>query len=340
MNEIMKFEDMPIDIQNIDGVWMFELYSVGAAIGQVKKNSSGVIYPRKDRIDENVKKAEIQPCVRNGHKYITESQLYDLMLEARTDKCRVFRKWLTNEVLPALNHKGTYSVSDHRTPRLIPETVNEYFDKTWKGKPVMSVKDVAQCLGVSVDTVRTHLKRSEFVHRQHYLLLEGEELSKFKEENPKVERNCKRMTIVYSIGFRELCKQFGVEVEIPDWFVDGQEKIPEIVNRILNNFGFEKRALNDLNRERADYFVGEGKSITGQCILCTDKVMYIDREAGKYEKAEMLMTNLGRYLFGELRESIDGYPVHEYDIRLESKLFASVFTALIVFSEYGGFDKK
>jgi len=70
MNKIMKFENTPINIQIINGIPMFELYSVGMALGQVKKNSKGTIYPAKDRIDKNAENAEIQPCVRNVHKYI------------------------------------------------------------------------------------------------------------------------------------------------------------------------------------------------------------------------------------------------------------------------------
>ena len=91
MNKVVKFEDTIIDMQIIDGTPMFELYAVGMALGQLK-TAKGKNYARKDRIDENLKNAEITPCVRNGHKYIDESQLYDFMLEARTDKCRKFRK--------------------------------------------------------------------------------------------------------------------------------------------------------------------------------------------------------------------------------------------------------
>ena len=98
MKKLMRFENSDVQMVQIDGVWYFELYSVGMALGQIKKNAKGVIYPAKDRIDKNAENAEIKPCVRNVHKYITEEQLYDLMLETRTDKCRVFRKWLTNEV--------------------------------------------------------------------------------------------------------------------------------------------------------------------------------------------------------------------------------------------------
>lgn len=34
--------------------------------------------------------------------------IYDFMSEARTDKCRTFRKWLTGEVLPSIRANGMY----------------------------------------------------------------------------------------------------------------------------------------------------------------------------------------------------------------------------------------
>lgn len=77
------------------------------ALGQTKE-SKGILYPRKDRIEQNLKSADIEPVVHNGQPYLTESMLYDFMLEAKTDKCKSFRKWITNEVLPTIRKTGGY----------------------------------------------------------------------------------------------------------------------------------------------------------------------------------------------------------------------------------------
>ena len=108
MEELKVFEGNEVKIIELNGEPMFEIYSTGMALGQVKRNSIGVSYPRKDRIDENIKNAEIKPCVHNGHNYINESQLYDLMLEMKTDKVKPFRKWVTSEVLPSIRKNGGY----------------------------------------------------------------------------------------------------------------------------------------------------------------------------------------------------------------------------------------
>ena len=112
MNKIMKFDNTNINIIEENGEPLFEIYSTGMALGQVKKNARGVLYPRKDRIEENLKNADIQPCVRNGHRYISESQLYDLMLEVKTDRVKPFRKWVTSEVLPTIRKTGGYVSND------------------------------------------------------------------------------------------------------------------------------------------------------------------------------------------------------------------------------------
>lgn len=112
MQNLMKFQNMNVGIIVEDQTVLFEIYSVGMALGQVKKNAVGELYPRKDRIDQNLKSAEIHHCVRNGHKYINESQLYDLMLEMKTEKVKPFRKWVTSEVLPTIRKTGGYVAND------------------------------------------------------------------------------------------------------------------------------------------------------------------------------------------------------------------------------------
>ena len=63
MNKIVKFEDTIIDVQIIDGTPMFELYTVGMALGYARSNgkSAGehgvhpenkVLFPYKSRIDK------------------------------------------------------------------------------------------------------------------------------------------------------------------------------------------------------------------------------------------------------------------------------------------------
>ena len=94
-------------ITNEEGEVLFELYSVGMALGYETK-SKGKTYPHKVRIEKTVKNADIEPVVHGVQHYLTEDMLYDFMLETRTDKCKSFRKWVTSEVLPSIRKYGAY----------------------------------------------------------------------------------------------------------------------------------------------------------------------------------------------------------------------------------------
>lgn len=121
MNEIKIFENKDfgkIKAIELDGEWRFELYSVGMALGQVKE-AKGNFYPRKERIDENVKNAEIEPVVHNGQLWITEPEMYDLMFETHTEKVKPFKKWVTSEILPSIRKHGIYA-----TGNVIDEILN------------------------------------------------------------------------------------------------------------------------------------------------------------------------------------------------------------------------
>ncbi|WP_317050647.1 Bro-N domain-containing protein, partial [Clostridium neonatale] len=102
------FEGTPVEIiTDKNGEPLFELYSTGMALGYIT-NADDKQYPHKTRIEKTLQNAEIKPFVHGVQKYLTESQLYDFMFEAKTDKCKSFRKWVTNEVLPTIRKTGGY----------------------------------------------------------------------------------------------------------------------------------------------------------------------------------------------------------------------------------------
>lgn len=105
------FEGQEVDIIENDGGVLFELYSTGMALGYVKyKTVKNKTYSeiRKDRIDKIIENVGISTFPHCGGKYLSEEQLYDFMLEARTEKCKKFRKWVTSEVLPSIRKHGAY----------------------------------------------------------------------------------------------------------------------------------------------------------------------------------------------------------------------------------------
>lgn len=65
--------------------------------------------------------------------YVSESGLYELILQSRKPEARKFRKWITSEVLPALRKYGVYSTDskqmDRAAKRLAQKTVNRLLDE-------------------------------------------------------------------------------------------------------------------------------------------------------------------------------------------------------------------
>ena len=52
--------------------------------------------------------------------FINESGVYSLMLLGKTERCKYFKRWVTNEVLPAIHRTGTYSRSPMTSPDATP----------------------------------------------------------------------------------------------------------------------------------------------------------------------------------------------------------------------------
>lgn len=121
-NKILKkFEATDVTIEIVNGKPLFELYSAGMAIGYTK-TAKGKLYPRTERIDRTIVNAGISAVVHDGQLFLTQNQLYDFMLEAHTEKCKPFRKWITDEVLPMIEGTGAYIESGREE-----EMVEKYF---------------------------------------------------------------------------------------------------------------------------------------------------------------------------------------------------------------------
>jgi len=62
------------------------------------------------RLDEDEKRI-LRLRLQKGSWFVNESGLYTLILRSNKPEARRFRKWVTNEVLPTLRRKGSYSMT-------------------------------------------------------------------------------------------------------------------------------------------------------------------------------------------------------------------------------------
>ena len=57
---------------------------------------------------------------KQENNFVNEDGLYDVILDSRKKKAKMFRKWVTSEVLPAIRKTGGYMVTKHDdTPEMI-----------------------------------------------------------------------------------------------------------------------------------------------------------------------------------------------------------------------------
>lgn len=199
MNELKIFESEEfgkVGVISVNGEPYFDLYDVGMALGQTKE-SKGILYPRKDRIDKNVENAEIKPVVHNGQPYISESQLYDLMLEVHTNKVKPFRKWVTSDILPTIRKTGGYVNNDS----LFIDTYLPFADENTK-----------LLFSTTLETVRKQnelIKRQqeEITHKQEVINGLTDDIDIYKKKDI-INRICRRRHENYANRYKELYKCF------------------------------------------------------------------------------------------------------------------------------------
>ena len=121
INEIIaKSEYKNVEIIMEDGEPLFELYSLGMALGYVTE-AKGKSYPHKTRINKIRKSAEISGVVRGVQLFLTESEMYDFLLESKSDVGRAFRHWVVCDLLPQIRKTGGY-VAEGREQEFVNNT--------------------------------------------------------------------------------------------------------------------------------------------------------------------------------------------------------------------------
>lgn len=332
MEKLMKFENSNIKIIEVNGEWLFEVYSVGMALGYVVygKNKNNP-FPNKARINKTLENAEIKGCLHGVNTYLTESQVYNFMIEAHTQKCKVFRKWLTNEVLPALNHEGTYTMKHE--PK--PAKEYEYFDKTYNGVPVLTSADMEYLTKINHSTIDWNL-RTKFISGKDFYYIFGNELKKYKKENPKASKMSSALYLVTREGFIKICRAYGVQIETPKCFEVKEEPRISAVRRIYDTFcKYYDIKRYQLTEDTAKILkCGENGITNESCILrktdSDEYKIFTDPTMPLLERQFTLTENLGRIMAGQLRENAN--PDINYD--QEARLFGIVVMAMSLF-----FDK-
>lgn len=126
--------------------------------------------------------------------FISEGDLYRLIIRSRLPAAQKFEKWLFDEVLPELRRTGGY--------RAKPSVDLPH---QWMGRGCIRIDDAAKVLGVKKDKIRELLNKRKTVYRNgvDWETLHGYEVDEYKFYN-RVPTAAKGICIVYDSGMTKL----------------------------------------------------------------------------------------------------------------------------------------
>lgn len=208
----------------------------------------------------------------------------------------------------------------------------EYFDKTYNGVPVLTSADMEYLTKINHSTIDWNL-RTKFISGKDFYYIFGNELKKYKKENPKASKMSSALYLVTREGFIKICRAYGVQIETPKCFEQKEQPRISAVHRIYDTFcKYYDIKRYQLTEDAAKILkCGENGIVNESCILRkTDNDEYkifTDPTMPLLERQFTLTENLGRIMAGQLRENAN--PDINYD--QEARLFGIVVMAMSLF---------
>lgn len=166
--------------------------------------------------------------------FIPEADVYRLICHSKMPKAQEFEKWVFEDVVPK---------AVHGEPRQLTFDDYSYFDKTFRGQPVLSTADIVNMTSSDRSTINYAVRKYLTAGRDYYFLEKGT-LAEFKAENPKVYRHIVAMYIITQSGFDKLCRIYGIKVEKPKIFIEMKHE-----SKAYTPSGAMKNLLGYLDRD-------------------------------------------------------------------------------------------
>lgn len=201
----------------IDGREMFKAKEVAAMLGYkdtvnaVKQHCRGVVkhhLPSKSGNQE--------------YSLIPESDVWRLIIRSKLPQAEAIERWIMDDVLPSIRKTGTYSVPKQPTQ----QKLYDYIDKTYKGKPVLTIRDVEHFTSLSKYRIQHFIQRAD--KGQDFIILTGNELAAFKYENGMPDSNANHLYLVTKSGFDKICAAYGLKPKMPELFTNVETSAPQL----------------------------------------------------------------------------------------------------------------
>ena len=102
---------------------------------------------------------------------INESGLYSLVLSSKLEQAKVFKRWVTSEVLPLIRQTGTYSLHRKQIEALhhqieALESKAEYYDEVLDSVSCLTTTQIAKELSMTVSDLTRLLEHRKVMYKQ------------------------------------------------------------------------------------------------------------------------------------------------------------------------------
>ncbi len=152
---------------NEQGETFFVGKDVAEALGY--KNTSKAIQQHVD--DEDKSTLPIRESAYETRAIvINESGLYSLILSSKLEQAKMFKRWVTSEVLPAIRKTGNYDMTSTELKLLAGKA--EYCDEVLESVSCLTTTQIAKELSMTVSDLTRLLEHQKVMYKQggHWLL--------------------------------------------------------------------------------------------------------------------------------------------------------------------------
>lgn len=292
MNNIMNFEGNNVEVININGRFYFNPYHVGKCLelgdsavrmAMAKMNvNQCVLFKNSD-----VNNIDTRKLNNAGERFLTESGVYKLAFKSRKPSAERFADWVADEVLPSINHTGTYTIED---------TDQTYY---YKGVKCITAKKFYNMMNIEDNSmVQYWLKNSkDLIENKDYILLSGDDLAEFK-KTYNLSSMISSLFIIFKKGVGKLMKLLKLDtpenkkiainyfkdevviVEEPKKIVDKHKLIDEIWDDVKFICGdlHMIMSISTMNNEGLDKHRKELAVIERAVICLREEVLQLKKE--------------------------------------------------------------
>ena len=143
--------------------------------------------------------------------YIPEADVYRLICHSKLPSAMEFEKWVFEDVVPKAVDKQLNTKSEQLT---LETAEYHYFDKTYKGEPVITLDDFEYFTGIPRSSCYFYMKRL-CGQDEDYHTLSGKEVYGYKQENPNVNKLTRTIIVLKASAVRKLLDYFKKSADVP-----------------------------------------------------------------------------------------------------------------------------